>query len=155
MYSRLLGTVNGWLVLALALPAGAGRVVAARAGAPFQSFSVATASCDPRFATLFTPAHPQLGRYEVCTSTRPLDALVRNGWPIEPTAPTDAFGAAGAYDRAALARLYGGRRPLVARGWIQGNGTFESVTLVSPYPDPSLTHLEPGTLIIRFIICCT
>ena len=29
---------------------------------------------------------------------------------------------------------------------------FESITLVSPYPDATLTRLNPGTLIIRFTI---
>jgi hypothetical protein len=74
---------------------------------------------------------------------------------VEALAPLDAFGSGGLYDRAALARLYGSRRPSVARGWIDEAGRFESLTLISPHPDAGLTRLEPGTLIIRFILCCT
>ena len=48
--------------------------------------------------------------------------------------PLDAFGAAGPYNRAALARLYAGKRVRVARGWIERGDRFESVTLLSPYP---------------------
>jgi hypothetical protein len=108
---------------------------------------------------LFTPAHPNLGHYEVATSPEPLSSVIqelgRPDWIPEAVGPLDAFGHAGSYDRPALARLYGGLRPFVARGWIQENGRFESLTFISPYPDPSLTRLNPGTLTIRFIICCT
>jgi hypothetical protein len=108
---------------------------------------------------LFTPTRPQLGRYEVLTSPESLSSVIqaigRPDWAAEAVAPLDAFGHAGSYDKPALARLYGGVRPLVARGWIQQNGRFESLTFISPYPDPSLTRLNPGTLTIRFIICCT
>ena len=57
---------------------------------------------------LFTPARPQLGRYEVCTTRESLAALVRPDWRIETVPPLDAFGAAGAY-AGALARLRGRR----------------------------------------------
>ena len=113
---------------------------------------------DPALTALFTPLHPQLGRYEVLTSPEPLSAVIHevgNGdWRVEALAPLDAFGNAGSYDKTALARLYGGRRVSVSRGWIQRNGQFESVTLFSPYPDASFGRLTEGTLIIRFIICC-
>jgi hypothetical protein len=111
--------------------------------------------CDPVFAALFTPLHPQMGRYEVCAHTESLSSMIRSGWRVEATSPQDAFGSAGLYNRAALARLYRGQRPLVARGWIDEPGRFESLTLISPHPNPALTRLEPGTLIIRFILCCT
>ena len=55
--------------------------------------------------------------------------------PIEALEALDAFGAAGTYDRPALARLYGGTRVQVARGWTTTGGRFESITLLSPYPD--------------------
>ena len=64
----------------------------------------------------------------------------------------DAFGTAGTYDRAALARLYGGTRVQVARGWTIHGTRFESITRLSPYPDRSLTHLLPGTLEIRWTL---
>lgn len=111
-------------------------------------------SCDPVLTRLFAPLHPRLGHYEVCTSRRPLAALADVQWRIEGLSPLDAFGSAGAYDRATVSRLYGGRQARVARGWRDVDGAFQSITLVSPYPDASLTRLEPGTLIIRLIGCC-
>jgi hypothetical protein len=109
-------------------------------------------SCDPVLKALFTPARPQLGRYEVCTTGEPLAALARPQWRTETVQPLDAFGAAGSYDRAALSRLYGGRRVNVARGWTEHGDRFESVTLISPHPDATLTQLMPGTLVIRHVI---
>ena len=113
-------------------------------------------ACDPALAALFTPARPDAGRYEVCTSPAILDSaivdLTADGIHLASTEvlnPFDAFGAAGAYNRAALARLYGGRRVRVARGWAQRGNRFESVTLLSPYPDSTLTTLQPGTMVIR------
>lgn len=115
--------------------------------------------CDPALTALFTPGRPQLGHYEVCASTEPLSVAIQQlgnaDWQVETLPPLDAFGAAGAYDKPALSRLYGGRRLTIARGWIQGHERFESLTLISPYPDRTLSRLVPGTLIIRFIICCT
>ena len=64
----------------------------------------------------------------------------------------DAPGTPVVVDHVAVARLYGGRRPTVARGWTTENGQFLSITLVSPYPNRELTALEPGTLIIRYFI---
>jgi hypothetical protein len=107
---------------------------------------------DPVLTRLFTPAHPQLGRYEVCTTPQPIADVVPRGWTVAARSALDAFGAIGSFDKAALARLYGGRRANVARGWFEDREGFESVTLVSPYPDASLTRLETGTLIVRFII---
>ena len=71
---------------------------------------------------------------------------------IEPLEALDAFGAAGTYNRAALARLYGGTRVRVARRWQQRDDQFVSETLLSPYPDPTLTRLNPGTMVIRFTL---
>ena len=70
--------------------------------------------------------------------------------PPENIDPLDAFGTAGAYDRSVLARLYGGARARVARGWMQEGDRFESIILISPFPDATLTHLLPGTMVIRF-----
>ena len=110
-----------------------------------------TAACDPAFAALFTPERPVLGRYEACTDPRPLAEVAPSDWMVEALEPADAFGGAGAYDHAALARLYGGTRPRVARGWSESGDRFEAVTLISPYPNAAVTKLEPGTLIIRWI----
>jgi hypothetical protein len=110
--------------------------------------------CDPALTALFTPPRPQLGSYDVCTTPRPIDEVADSRWPVEQVPPLDAFGSAGTYNRSALARLFGGRRATVARGWTTRDGRFESVTLISPHPDATLTTLQPGTLRIRLIICC-
>ena len=110
-------------------------------------------SCDdPRLVRLFTPAAPQLGRYEVCSSTEPLDALAPPEWPRRRELALDAFGSAGTYDRWAVRRLYGSRTALVARGAVTDADEFVSTTMISPYPDPALERLLPGTLVIRFIV---
>ncbi len=76
---------------------------------------------------------------------------VKGAWAVEETDPLSAFGEAGLYDRTKVARLYVGIRARVARGPLLRDGrTVASVTLVSPYPDASLTRLERGTLIIYF-----
>src|SRR5213594_3266209 len=68
--------------------------------------------CDPSLAALFTPSRPQLGRYEVCTTSQPIEDTLAEGAgdgvpaSIEPLEALDAFGTAGPYNRAALARLY-------------------------------------------------
>ncbi len=112
-------------------------------------------SCDARLTALFTPARPQLGRYEVCSTPEPLASIVPAGWLVERVPPLDGLGAAGSYDRWAVRRLYGGRPAAVARGWIEENGVFEAITLISPHPDATVTQLMEGTMVIRHIICCT
>jgi len=113
--------------------------------------------CDPSLAALFTPRHSELGRYEVCTTAESIEQALAEGKPaklrdaIEPLEALDAFGAAGTYNRATLARLYGGTRVRVARRWQQRDDQFISETLLSPYPDPTLTRLNPGTMLIRWI----
>ena len=112
-------------------------------------------TCDPTLTALFTPPRPTLGRYEVCTSDDSLERSqpdeVRFG-PVEQLDIFEAFGAAGAYDRARLAQLYSGRRVQVRRGWKREGARFESLTLLSPYPDASLSTLHEGTMLIRFTI---
>jgi hypothetical protein len=108
--------------------------------------------CDPELVALWTPRHPQLGRYEVCTTSRALTEVADPSWKVETMAPLDALGDAGSFNKAAVARLYGGRRPTVAHGWVEENGRFVSITLVSPYPDRQLRALEPGTLVIRYFV---
>jgi hypothetical protein len=112
---------------------------------------VALAACDPALTALFTPRHPQLGRYEICTTTDPIETAAASASAIEATEPLDAFGTAGNYDRSKLSRLYGGKRALVAHRWTQSGDAFESITFISPYPDATLTHLLPGTMLIRWI----
>jgi hypothetical protein len=116
-------------------------------------------ACDPALLTLFTPPRPEIGRYEVCTSPDSLEVLRADGLSkgiqfgdAVALEPLDAFGSGGAYNRFALARLYGGRRVRVVRGWRQEGDRFESVTLLSPHPNAGLTRLESGTMIIRFTL---
>lgn len=107
-------------------------------------------ACDPRLAALFVPVRPVAGHYDVCAVPDPIEAVADRGWTIDRLEPLDAFGAAGSYDRSRVSRLYGGLRPQVAHGWRQRGSQFESITLISPYPDPTLSHLERGTLQIRW-----
>jgi hypothetical protein len=116
-------------------------------------------SCDPGLAALFAPSRAGLGRFEVCTTADPIDAVAGAGpaegqhyGGIEALESLDAFGTESAYDRSRLARLYGGTRVRVAHGWKASPGSFESVTLLSPYPDPSLSRLIPGTMEIRWVM---
>jgi hypothetical protein len=72
-----------------------------------------------------------------------------DSWQARPENPLDAFGSGGTYDRWKVLRLYGSRRPTVARGPRGSTGIVEeSWTLISPYPSPDLATLDPGTLLI-------
>jgi hypothetical protein len=105
------------------------------------------AVCDPVLTALFTPMRPHLGRYQVCTLDTPLGE--DEGEALE---ALDAFGTAGTYDRARLARLYGGTRARVARSWTASPSEIVSITRISPYPDPGFTRLMTGTLEVRFTV---
>jgi hypothetical protein len=116
-------------------------------------------ACDPALAGLFTPPRPAVGRYEVCITSRPLETLVADGrrdgihfGAIEALEALDAFGSGGTYNRFALASLYRGTRVRVAHGWRQTGDRFDSVTALSPYPDATLTRLNPGTMTITMIL---
>ena len=80
--------------------------------------------CDPALTALFAPADPRAGQYEICTTPEP-------------------------FDRTRLRRLFNGRRVAVVRGWRRAGDSLESVTLISPYPDASLTSVRDGTMMIR------
>jgi hypothetical protein len=72
-----------------------------------------------------------------------------DSWPIRKSDPLDAFGEAGTYPRTTVARLYAGTRADIVRAPIESDGrTVAAVTLISPYPDPTLSRLEPGTMVI-------
>jgi len=63
--------------------------------------------------------------------------------------PLDAFGKTGNYQAWKLSQLFGARRAQVARGPRGENGQpTEAWTLISPYPDGNLEHLNLGTLLI-------
>jgi hypothetical protein len=119
----------------------------------------------PALARLFTPTHVPDGTYQVTVQEQGIEgalgrvrealpAGVRLGtppgaWHARSLDPLDAFGRAGAYDRAKLAQLYWGRKVSVVRDPIERDGrVVGALTLFSPYPDPTLSRLEPGTLAI-------
>ena len=113
----------------------------------------------PEYLRPFAPAGDRASSYRAFVSAADLDtALTELGlatmpssgmWTPLPTAPGDAFGQAGRYDRSAVARLYGSLRPRVARGITAGfDGTREYWTLISPHPDSTLRRLERGTLLL-------
>jgi hypothetical protein len=104
----------------------------------------------PPFVRLFAPAPPRADAYRAYVTTEALDEALREvgAWEARRTAPFDAFGQAGRYDRVKLARAYGARQPLVARGTRTTASGREMWTLISPYPDAELQGLQPGTLLI-------
>ena len=114
----------------------------------------------PAYVALFAPAANR-GSYQAYVTPRPLDEVLRalasdpliirapGAWDARAMLPADAFGDAGTYDRSRLARLYGGMRVRAARGPRGAGGRVTgSWLLVSPYPDPALQHLDPGTLLL-------
>ena len=115
----------------------------------------------PALVAVFGPSAPRADAYRAYVTALDLDAVLTRlaadvtlqrppgAWTPRASLPADAFGQTGAYDRSALARLYGSRGPRVARGpKAAGGRVTEAWTLISPYPDASLQRLEPGTLLI-------
>jgi hypothetical protein len=115
----------------------------------------------PEYLPLFAPVGTRAGAYGIFVTALPIDALLGRlapdpsllhppgAWVAAPVLPTDAFGQTGRYDRSRLARLYGARRPVVARGPRGvGGRPAEAWTLISPYPSRDLSRLEPGTMLI-------
>ena len=117
---------------------------------------------DAALAGLFTPAHVPAGRYVVHVSEEPIDLLIVRfrerpdaaaGWTIESLEAREAFDGAAPFDRWAVARLYGGQHARVARGvLLDGRRPAASVTLVSPHPDATLSHMLSGTMIVLLIL---
>jgi hypothetical protein len=108
---------------------------------------------------LFTPAAAPGGVYTAHRLSEPIEAVagrlrsmagLPEGWTLESLAPIDAFGSDTPYDRARLARLYGASRPRVARGALSLDGCRAAVTLISPYPDLTLSTLDQGTLAVVY-----
>jgi hypothetical protein len=106
----------------------------------------------PEFAKLFGPAGERSAAYRAFVTPLDLDTVLQRlgvTWGVREPLPLDAFGQTGPYDRWAMVRLYGARRPRVARGPRTADGEIvESWTLVSPYPDATLQQLNQGTLLL-------
>jgi hypothetical protein len=120
---------------------------------------------DAALTRMFTPRSVPKDTYRVYVTDASIETVVAafravassadvaGAWTVQAMDPLDGFGKAGPYDRAKLARVYLGVRARVAHGPMVGRGrTVASMTLVSPYPDVSLSRLERGTLIIEFRI---
>ena len=110
---------------------------------------------------LFAPPPPRAAAYRLYVSPLDVPAVLRQmagdpgllrppgAWEARSLVAAEAFGQSGNYERWRLARLYGARRPLVARGPTgEGGQGREAWTLISPYPDAELQTLQPGTLLI-------
>jgi hypothetical protein len=139
---------------------------AAATGFPFGADGQEPSAIDvlrpaPQFLDLFAPRLHREAYRAFVSPLRIEDLLTRfaadpqvqhppGSWTATPTGPRDAFGEAGTYHRFRLIRLYGSTQARVARGPRSADDgqTLETWTLVSPYPDTSLTRLEPGTLIL-------
>jgi hypothetical protein len=114
----------------------------------------------PEYVRLFTPLHAHTESYRAYVSQRGLDDVLRGleidpllhppgAWAPSAVLSSEAFGLTGTYDRAKLARLYGARRAIVARGPRGERGRpTQAWTLISPYPDRNFDRLQPGTLLI-------
>jgi hypothetical protein len=115
----------------------------------------------PEYVRLLAPAHAHTFAYHAYVSPLDLPTVLRQleanpallrppgAWIPSALLPSDAFGQSGSYDRWKMARLYGARRAMVARGpRAEGERPTEAWTLISPYPDRNLERLEPGTLLI-------
>ena len=115
----------------------------------------------PEYLPLFVPTRAHAVAYHVYTSPLDLGTILQQlandpsllhppgAWAPLAVLPLDGFGQTGRYDRWKVTRLYGARRAVVARGpRADAGGVSEAWTLISPYPDPTLGHLESGTLLI-------
>jgi hypothetical protein len=116
---------------------------------------------DPVLTRLLTPRSVLAGTYEVYGSERSIQTIAADlraedhdpapgAWNAEHQDTLDAFDGASRAERFRLAELYVGIRPLVARGSLVRDGRHEGYTLISPYPDASMTRLRPGTMVIVF-----
>jgi hypothetical protein len=113
----------------------------------------------PSLARLFLPPAAPPNAYALYISDRSIWILaeqlgaldphpVEQAWHVQDTNAFDGFGAEGRYDRVRLARLFLGHRLRVARGSLTAAGVLRAYTLLSPYPDRTLTRLMPGTMVI-------
>lgn len=154
---------TGWLVGVLLLSGLLALAPASvKAGANRQAGSVLPAEIGPpdeALRILFTPAGFPDGTFVVHRSTLDIGELagrlkardpmaVDGAWHVERSGVFDAFGAEGPYDKARLARLFGGLLPSVARGSLVTTAGRLAITLLSPCPDVSLSSLRPETMVI-------
>jgi hypothetical protein len=108
----------------------------------------------------FTPIAAPDGAYVVSTvetsitqvaaELKSLDPAPAPGaWQVTHPEAHEAFGQAGLYDRYQLAELFGGQRLSVVRGSLTAGGYRTAYTLISPYPDGTLSRIVHGTMVIQ------
>ena len=115
----------------------------------------------PAYLTLFAPSGSRAAAYHIYVSLHDIQTVLTEierdaatlhppgAWSPAALLPSDAFGQTGRYDRSKLARLYGAKRAMVARGPRgQAGQPAEAWTLISPYPSGDMQRLEPGTMLI-------
>ena len=118
---------------------------------------------DEALTRRFTPGSVAHGTYVVYQSERPVSDLAaelkaqdpapsQGAWKPERQYALEAFDGASRADRFRIAELYVGLHPFVARGSLVRDGRRLAYTLISPYPDATLSRLKPGTLTIVFHI---
>jgi hypothetical protein len=154
--------VHGKLPVAAAvLLVLAGTLLCAQSPGEWPALSAVEGRNAPEYVRLLAPARAHTGAYHAYVSPLDLPTVLRKlegnpallrppgAWIPSALLPSDAFGQSGSYDRWKMARLYGARRAMVARGpRAEGERPTEAWTLISPYPDRNLERLEPGTLLI-------
>jgi hypothetical protein len=132
-------------------------IMLALLGPPCETVDLGHGASD--LARMFTPLTAPTGTYEVTTTTRAIGELSATlkacdpapspgAWEITRPEVHDAFGEAGIYDHARLAQLFGGKRLQVVRGTLTHGAVHDAYTLISPYPDATLTEIHQGTLVI-------
>ena len=119
---------------------------------------------DEGLRAAFTPFRAPPGTYRVLVTEKGIEEVAlrmkaanpsgpEGAWAIQRVEALTVIDSAARVDRARVARLFGGRPLRVARGPITEKGrVIESITLMSPYPDASLSRLIPGTMIVVFEI---
>lgn len=113
---------------------------------------------DPVSVRVFTPPGLPPGAYAALIRDEPIDVVVEDyrrreslqqAWSVQPVWLLEAFDTAAPVNRYQLAQLAGATRTRLARGPIERDGrTLQMVTLISPYPDPELGAMHPGTLVL-------
>ena len=126
------------------------------------SVAVPLGHTDAALARLFTPLAVPSGTYVVYNSAETIETLTSRLRALDPSPAAPgawqathpeahgAFGQEGLYDRARLARLFNGKRVTVVRGSLTREGRRLAYTLVSPYPDATLSRIVEGTMVIEF-----
>ena len=123
--------------------------------------SVPLGTPDPALTRLFTPLSVTPGTYLVYRSSEAIETITAQLRALDPapapgawesTRPEahGAFGQEGPYDRDRLARLFNGKRVTLVRGSVVHQRQRVAYTLISPYPDATLSHIIEGTMVIEF-----